>query len=101
MMVWTPTLVAVLLMSAVVVVLVPGAAADCAERVTGYGGVVGATEAFAVDTANSACEPDVDPATYTDGFCVYLWGVDCAGIPQQAVDTLNYECRWLTDEDCI
>jgi len=96
---WTSPLLAMMLVASALA-FVPTASAACVERVTSYGGVVGMTDEFATDSANSACEPDLDTDTYTERFCVYLWGVDCASLPAQAVELVNFECRWLTGEDC-
>lgn len=96
----SPMLIAILL-ATMTVAFLPTASAGCANRVTTYGGVVGDTDAFVTDTANSACRPDLGPDTYSDSTCVYLWGVDCAGIPGQVTGIVQYECEWLTGDECL
>lgn len=41
-----------------------------------------------------------DPDEYASLFCVYLWGVECADLPDQAVATTNAMCRWAVGQDC-
>lgn len=98
-----PPLVACLFAFTALLAATPTASADCVDRnvPNGYGGVVGMTYQYAAESANAACEPDVEASTYTELFCVWLWGVSCADIPAEAIGIANFECRWLTNSDCL
>lgn len=87
---WLSPLLAAFVLLTTTLALAPSASAACGDRLTNYGGVVGLTDEFVADSAGAACGPDTDPTTYSDLACVWLWGVDCDHIDDQAIALVTY-----------